>query len=283
MKQLSGKVAVVTGGAGGIGYALARRFVDNGMSVVLADVEEEALADAVEELRIGGGRAAGVATDVADPKAVERLAEETLSTFGAAHVVCNNAGVDSGAPFSEIPLDAWRWVLGVNVWGVIHGCRTFLPLLREQGEGHIVNTASIAALAAALPTGTPYVTSKFAVLGLSENLHHELSITDPDIGVSVLCPSFVRTRMPESERNRPEGVETIDDHPGRQAIIDFAKSQMKTGLDPLGVADEVVEAIRTRRFFVLPHHDDALAAVQRRLTWMTDNVPPPSRPGRPTI
>ena len=188
MNELSGRVAVVTGAASGIGLGLTRRFVAAGMSVVLADVEAPALDRAVEELTDVGGDVIGVRCDVSDPAQVDALAERALEAFGAVHVVCNNAGVDSGAPFSEIPPETWQWVMGVNFWGTLHGCRAFLPLLRRHGDGHIVNTASAAALSGFIPTATPYVASKFAILGLSENLFHELAMTDPGIGVSVLCP-----------------------------------------------------------------------------------------------
>lgn len=166
---------------------------------------------------------------------------------------------------------------------MLHGCRTFLPLLRRHGEGHLVNTASAAALSGFIPTSTPYIASKFAVLGLSENLHHELASADPGIGVSVLCPAFVTTRMPYGERNRPPGVPALDDHPKRRPIVDFAISKVESGLPPDEVADAVVRAIRERRFYILPHLDDVRAWVEARLKWMLDNEPPPSRPGRPGI
>ena len=209
--------------------------------------------------------------------------ERTLDEFGAVHVVCNNAGVDSGAPFSEIPLETWDWVMGVNFNGVLYGCRTFLPLLRASGEGHIVNTASAAALSGFIPTSTPYVASKFAILGLSENLFHELAMTDPEIGISVLCPAFVATNMPYGERNRPAGVPALDDHPQRRPIVDFAISKAAAGSSPDDIAAFVVAAIKERRFYVLPHLDDARGWVEARLRWMLENEPPPSRPGRPGL
>jgi NAD(P)-dependent dehydrogenase (short-subunit alcohol dehydrogenase family) len=275
------RVAVVTGAASGIGLALARRFAGERMRVVLADVDGGALERAEAELRDSGAQTLAVRTDVSSVADVNRLAERAVDTFGAVHIVCNNAGVDSGAPFSEVPLETWRWVLEVNFFGVLHGCRTFLPLLREHGRGHIVNTSSVAALTGSIPTGTPYVASKFAVLGLSENLHHELAADDPGIGVSVLCPAFVRTEMPRSERNRPPGVPALDDHPRRRPIVDFARSRVAAGLSPDLVAVQVLDAIRERRFWVLPHPDEARAAVQARLRWILDGTPPPPRPGRP--
>jgi NAD(P)-dependent dehydrogenase (short-subunit alcohol dehydrogenase family) len=283
MRELGGRVAVVTGAASGIGLALAERFAVEQMKVVLADVDEPGLAEAVARLRAAGAQAIGVRTDVSQAEDVEELAARTVAEFGAVHVVCNNAGVDTGAPFAEIPLAAWDWVFGVNFRGVLHGCRTFLPLIREQGEGHIVNTGSIAGLTGFLPTGTPYVASKFAVLGLSENLQHELELAGEPIGVSILCPAFVNTKLPESERNLPPGVPSLDDHPKRRPILDYARASVAQGLPADQVAAQVVDAIREQRFFVLPHREEAEAGVLARLRWMTDNVSPPPRAGRPGI
>ena len=280
MRRLSGRVAVVTGAASGIGRALAERFGREEMKVVLADVEMDALEAAVGELRERGIEAVSVRCDVSRREDVEQLAAVTIETFGAVHVVCNNAGVESGAPFSEIPMATWDWVLGVNLHGVLHGCQVFLPLLRRQEEAHIVNTSSIAALNGYLLTGAPYVASKFAVLGLTENLHHELSASGSSVGVSLLCPGFVNTRMPLSERNRPAAVPASGEHPVRAAIgAAVVASAGLVGLEPAVVAEEVVDAIRSRRFYVLPHLDEALDAVRRRLRWMTDNVPPGPPPG----
>lgn len=274
MESLGGRVAVVTGGGSGLGLALARRFADESMRVVVADVEQPALDAAVAELRDRGATVIGVHADVSSSADVERLARTTIETFGAVHLVCNNAGVDSGAPFDEIPLQTWQWVLGVNFWGVCHGCRTFLPLLRRHGDGHIVNTASLAALSGFVPTGTPYVASKYAVLGLSESLFHELARTDPGIGVSVLCPGFVATRMPFAERNRPADVPALDDHPQRRPVLDLAVAGVAQGLDPAVVADQVVDAVQQRRFFVLPHAEEARAAFEARLRWLVDGEQP---------
>lgn len=282
MEELEGRVAVVTGAASGIGRGLADRFAAEGMKVVLSDVEEAALTIAVAEVRDAGGEAIGVRADVAQRADVEALAAATLDAFGAVHVVCNNAGVSSGAPFSDIPQASWDWVLGVNFYGVLYGCQVFLPLLREQGEGHIVNTASIAALNGFLPTGTPYVVSKFAVLGLSENLHHELAMLGEPIGISCLCPAFVTTNIGASERNLPQGVPALADHPVRRAIYDQVRqSNRTTGMSPAEVAEVVVDAIRTKRFYILPHLDEARGAVEARLRWMLEDEPPPPPPGVP--
>ena len=277
LTELRDRVAVVTGGASGIGFALAQRFAAEGMKVVLADIEEAPLQQAVADLGADGAQVHGVRTDVSRPEDVEALAQATLDRFGGVHLVCNNAGVESGAPFLEIPLATWEWVLRVNFWGVLHGCRTFLPLLREQGEGHIVNTASTAAFATGLPTFTPYSVSKFAILSLSENLAVELRTAGDPVGVSLLVPGMTRSRMADAERNRPEGV-TLSESPERQAVVDMIrKAQNDNALDPAVTADQVVEAVRTDRFFVLTHPDEAIAAVEARLHAMRTGEPPAIR------
>ncbi len=173
MRELQGRVAVVTGGASGIGRALAQRFAADGMRLVLADVEAEPLSATVTELEAGGARAIGVAADVASAADVETVRDRALEAYGAVHVVCNNAGVGGGG-IVDAPLDLWEWVIGVNLMGVVHGVHTFLPLLLEQDEGHIVNTASLAGLGGVAGLGI-YCTTKFAVVGLSESLHYDLA------------------------------------------------------------------------------------------------------------
>jgi NAD(P)-dependent dehydrogenase (short-subunit alcohol dehydrogenase family) len=276
VKELRGRVAVVTGAASGIGRALADRFAGEGMKVVLADVDEPALEAAVSELEASGADALGATTDVSRAEDVQVLADRTIEAFGAVHLLCNNAGVEGGAPFVDIPEKLWDWVLGVDLWGVVHGCRIFLPLLAEQDEAHIVNTASLAALSGWLPTGTPYVASKFAVLGLTENLHHELALMDSPVGVSVLCPGVVASRLPWAERNRPPEIEVDDDHPMRRGVIDGLRTIVESSdsMPADQAADAVVNAVRERRFFVLTHPDEAIAAVEARLKWMRTNEPP---------
>jgi NAD(P)-dependent dehydrogenase (short-subunit alcohol dehydrogenase family) len=199
MRELAGKTAFVTGGASGIGLALGRAFAQAGMKVMLADIEPDALAAAVESLRDVGPDVRGVSCDVADPASVERAAKASFDAFGHVHVVCNNAGVAAGGGIDNISLDNWRWVLDVNLMGVLHGIRSFLPHIRGHGEGgHFVNTASMAGMESGLGF-SPYGASKFAVVGMSEGLAAQLR--PHGIGVSVLCPSFVRTRIGESGRN----------------------------------------------------------------------------------
>ena len=282
MEQFEGRVAVVTGAASGIGKALAERFAAEGMKVVLADVEPEPLDAAVEAIRSTGADVLGVRTDVSSAEQVQALADATLERFGAVHILCNNDGVETGAAFADIPQRAWEWVLDLNLWGVLHGCRIFLPLIREQGEGHVVNTASLAAFATGLPTFAPYTTSKFAILAASECLALELLAGGEDIGVTVLCPGVVNTRMPDAEPNRPADVPSSESDPMRQSILGQLRSLAAgTGMDPAEVAGMVVNAIRERRFFVLTHPEEAFAAVERRLEWMRTGVPPGERaPGR---
>src|ERR1700676_2999809 len=202
MRELAGKTAFVTGGASGIGLGLGRAFAEAGMKVMLADIEADALAAAVKSLENVRPGVRGVICDVADPSSVERAAQATFAAFGNVHVVCNNAGVAAGGGIDHISLDNWRWVIDVNLMGVLHGIRSFLPHIRAHGEGgHIVNTASMAGMQGGLGF-SPYSVSKFAVVSMSEGLHTQLK--PHGIGVSVLCPSYVRTKIGESGRNRPE-------------------------------------------------------------------------------
>jgi NAD(P)-dependent dehydrogenase (short-subunit alcohol dehydrogenase family) len=226
-------------------------------------------------LRAAGHDVTAVRTDVSREQDVRALAEAALDTYGAVHILCNNAGVESGASFSDVPLRTWQWVMDVNFWGVLYGCREFLPLLRDQGDGHIVNTASMSALSAEIPTMAPYTCSKFAVLALSECLDAELRMAGDPVGVSVITPGPVNTRMSDSERNRPGDVPGTEPDQVRQQVKAALRSATQTtGLDPAIVAEQVLDAIRRRRFFVLPHRDRALAAVERRLRWMADGERP---------
>ncbi|MBA2326784.1 MAG: SDR family NAD(P)-dependent oxidoreductase [Actinobacteria bacterium] len=277
MEQLEGKVAVVTGGASGIGRALAERFAAEGMKLVLADVEEGALAATAKELADGGADTRGVVTDVADRGSVDALATRTLEEFGAVHVVCNNAGVGGlGHPTWDGPLSAWEWVLGVNLWGVIHGIRAFVPALVEQDEGHVVNTASMAGLAA-MPFMGPYTTTKHAVVGLSEVLFHELGVRGSAVGVSVLCPNFLRTNIFDSDRNWPSRLGESPgrpDEPGAQFIFDAGQALLESSPNPSMLAEATVDAIRGRRFVVLSDSDAAAQAMATRRDVVVDGVAP---------
>ncbi len=257
MEELRDRVAIVTGGASGIGRGMAEAFAAEGMKLVLADVEAEALESTAEALRSGGAEVRAVRTDVSQPEQVEALARETLDAFGSIHVVCNNAGVAAGGvPTWESSLDDWRWILGVNLMGVVHGVRSFIPIMLERGEeGHVVNTASMAGLVSGAGNAM-YSVTKHAVVSLSESLHNELALRGAKVRISVLCPGWVNTHIDESERNRPAELADTPELPETPEIQIFRKvflEQLRAGLDPRRVGEIVVEAIHARRFYVLTH------------------------------
>jgi len=256
VRELREKVAVITGAASGIGRAVAERCAGAGMKVVLADVEESALVAAERAFKDAGADVLGVRTDVSRADEVEALAGRAVERFGAVHLVHNNAGVAAGGLMWELPLADWKWVLGVNLWGVIHGVRTFVPLMLAQGdEGHVVNTASLAGLTST-PFLGPYSVSKHGVVTLSETLLKELAMQGAKVKVSVLCPGLVRTRIGESGRNRPAQLEheRDDDASAVDAMSSGAFQQLvEAGMDPAAVADQVLEAVRQERFWVLTH------------------------------
>ncbi len=254
MKEFRDKVAVVTGAASGIGQALARRFAQAGMKLVLADVEGPALEQAAREIEASGTTVLAMRTDVSKAADVERLAHATLEKFGAVHVVCNNAGVVTSAPAWMNTVADWEWVLGVNLWGVIHGVRVFTPILLAQGvEGHIVNTASMAGMIAG-PGMSTYNVSKFGVVALSETLHQELLLLGAPVRVSVLCPGFVNTRIADAARNRPtELAGTAPKLPGAEEMEQMGRQLLAAGSPPSLVADVVFDAIRAERLHIFPH------------------------------
>jgi NAD(P)-dependent dehydrogenase (short-subunit alcohol dehydrogenase family) len=255
MMELAGKTAFVTGGASGIGLALGQALAQVGMNVMLADIESAALTAAVRGLSDQGlTNVRSVTCDVADPISVEEAADATCKAFDAVHVVCNNAGVAGGGGIDDISVEDWRWVLDVNLMGVVHGVRTFLPHIRGHRQGgHIVNTASMAGMNSGLGF-SPYSASKFAVVSMSEGLAMQLAAFD--IGVTVVCPGFVRTRIPESGRNRQEryGPTRVPSpgSPGAQLAATLADLN-NSGLDPLDVARRVVTAIRQNELYVFTH------------------------------
>jgi NAD(P)-dependent dehydrogenase (short-subunit alcohol dehydrogenase family) len=266
MRELAGKTAFVTGGASGIGFALGRAFAETGMKVMLADIETDALAAAVKSLHDVGTDVRGVPCDVADPVSVERAAKASYEAFGNVHVVCNNAGVAAAGGIDNISLDNWRWVLDVNLVGVLHGIRTFLPHIRAHGEGgHIVNTASMAGMNSGLGF-SPYVASKFAVVGMSEGL--AMQVRPLGIGVTVLCPGFVRTRISESGRNRPERygpTQRPDPSSPAGVLVAQIAELVQSGLDPSDVAARVLTAIREDQLYVFTHHgEDWRAELEER-------------------
>ena len=265
MDAFEGRVAVVTGAASGIGLATATRFAQEGMRVVLADIEGDALEAAVSELRGRGHEVLGVPTDVSQWDAIQHLAGQTLSAFGQVHVVHNNAGVVRAGRLEELTLADWEWVLGVDLWSVIYGVKTFLPLIRQAGEGHIVNTASSSGLQSAPEIG-PYNVAKFGVVAISETLQLELIAEGSPIGASVLCPGAIATRITESERNRPGAAADTETN---QRFRSFAAKIVGEGLSPEIVAEQVVHAIRAREFWILTHAD-WIDVLRKRVEGMED-------------
>ena len=273
MEQLEGKTAVVTGGGSGIGRAVATQLAAAGMHVVVADIQRDALDATVTDLGARGGRVIGVRTDVSDAASVEALAEAAVAEFGGVHLVHNNAGVGVGGPVWTHTERDWQWVLGVNLWGVIHGIRTFVPRMLEQGgPAHVVNTASMAGLIS-VPYLGAYNVSKHGVVTLSETLHRDLRLAGSDIGVSVLCPGLVMTNIFESERNRPDTLADDGRAAGLSALLAGAGDGAATE-DALGAfgqilsADDVgaavVEAVRKDRFYILTHPETSETLVRTR-------------------
>jgi NAD(P)-dependent dehydrogenase (short-subunit alcohol dehydrogenase family) len=268
MNEFTGRVAVVTGAAGGIGLALAHRFGAEGMSVVMADVEEATLHDAQRAVAASGAKTLAVRTDVSRWADVAALAERTRDTFGDVHVLCNNAGVHRPGASWEHSLDDWAWILGVNLQGVIHGVRAFVPgMLAHGNEGHVVNTSSAAGLLAA-GGNAAYSVSKFGVVALSEGLAAEVAmVPGARLGVSVLCPGGVSTSIYRAERNRPA------DLPERGAILPAAAARYEAlaapnrtdQVSPAFIADMVLQAIRTRDFYILPMQPHFKASIRERL------------------
>jgi NAD(P)-dependent dehydrogenase (short-subunit alcohol dehydrogenase family) len=254
MKDFKRKVAVITGAASGIGRALAERCAREGMKVILADVEPGALAEVEANLQAGGGTALAVRADVSQAEDVAALAEKALEAFGAVHLLCNNAGVATNGSVWESGLTDWEWVLGVNLWGVIHSVRTFVPIMLAQDtECHVVNTASLSGLIS-FPRGSVYAVSKHGVVTLSEALYHELAERGGKVKVSVLCPGLVQTRIVECGRNRPERLAASTPMgPVEAAGWETLREQMQTATQPAHVADAVFQAIREERFYILTH------------------------------
>jgi len=253
VKIFRDRVAVVTGAASGIGLALAERFAAEGMKVVMADIEAAALATASDGLRRKGAEVRATRVDVSRPEDVERLADETYRAFGAAHVVCNNAGVAVIGAVHEHTLADWQWVINVNLWGVIHGVRAFLPRMLGGGdEGHIVNTASMAGLTTA-PFMSVYDVTKHGVVALSESMYKELAATGAPIGVSVACPGLIDTNIMRSARNRPEALaEGGKAGPMAQAFGQALSDRLAGGYPPSEVAEQVFAGIRDERFYIVP-------------------------------
>jgi NAD(P)-dependent dehydrogenase (short-subunit alcohol dehydrogenase family) len=265
VERFRDRVAVVTGAASGIGLALVERFAGEGMKVVMADVEAPALDAAAAAVRAKAAAVLAVRVDVSRADDVERLARETYAAFGAAHVVCNNAGVAVLGAVHEHSLADWQWVIGVNLWGVIHGVRAFLPRMLAGGdEGHIVNTASMAGLSTA-PFMSVYDVTKHGVVALSESMFKEFEATGAPIGVSVVCPGLINTSIMRSSRNRPpELAEEGKAGPMAQAFGQGLSDRLTRGYPPSEVAEQVLQGIREKRFYVVPAQPEIREAATLR-------------------
>ncbi|MGE5791433.1 MAG: SDR family NAD(P)-dependent oxidoreductase [Bacteroidota bacterium] len=277
MRNLAGRVAVITGAASGLGHALAGAFGAQGMKLVLADIDAAALARTADELRARGVPVAAQPTDVSQGESVERLARAALDAFGAVHVVCNNAGVAPLGVVWEATESDWRWALGVNLWGVVHGVRVFTPiLLAQDDEGHIVNTASVAGLIAPPGMGV-YNVTKHAVVALSETLHHDLAARGAKVRCSVVCPAFFASGIHDSERARPaalaSGRAKTEEDRALEAMLH--KATQSGRLSAEDIAARVLDAVRDERFYVLTH-PKINAAIERRMRDILDGRAPSS-------
>ena len=279
MKDFHGKVAVITGGASGLGRAMADRFAREGMRIVLADVEPNALAKAEAEMKAAGAKVIGVRTDVSKAAEVEALAQKTLAAFGAVHLVANNAGVAPLGNAWENSVADWEWTLGVNLWGVIHGVRVFTPIMLAQGgDAHIINTASVSGLISP-PGSAMYNVTKHAVVTLTETLYHDLALKQARIGCSVLCPAYVPTGIVDSERNRPALLqnptqEKTAEQQAREALLRKAVTSGKLSADD--VAQKVVEAVRDGRFYILTH-----PRIKPSIQWRMEDILQERNPTNP--
>jgi NAD(P)-dependent dehydrogenase (short-subunit alcohol dehydrogenase family) len=274
MKELKGKVAVVTGAASGIGRAMAERFAREGMKIVLADVEPGPLAEARDAVAKTAAGAIAVQVDVSKADQVDELARRTFEAFGTAHVVCNNAGIGAGGMMWQVPLSDWSWILNVNLMGVVHGVRAFVPRMIEQGEGHVVNTASVAGLITA-PGMSAYCATKHAVVAMSECLHHELTMAaGGKVKVSVLCPAWVKTRIADSGRNRPGGPATPREPSQQEQMIEgMVRAAVESGIPPEVVADKVCQAVLAESFYILTH-SNTKKTIEKRMRSILDGTLP---------
>ena len=281
MQDFKDKVAVVTGAASGMGLAFAHKFAQEGMSLVLADIEAEALSMAEAAVKAHGGRVAAVRTNVMAQDDIERLADDAFSTFGNVHILVNNAGVAATAatlrsrPW-ESPLSDWEWTWGVNFMGVLYGIRAFIPRMLENGEeGHIVNTASMAGL---LTGANPYNISKHSVVCLTEGIYKEFKGMGAKLSASVLCPGLIKTAILEAERNRPPefgpATSLTEQRPEVQQFSAFFKAALDQGIEPDEVARMVFEAIRDDRFYIFPAQPNVLQSVRARMEDIIDQRNP---------
>lgn len=277
MDRLHGQVAVVTGAANGIGLALAERLLRDGMRVVIADKLADDLARAQRDLA-ALGEVLAVETDVSDAASVQRLADEAVDRFGAVHLLCNNAGVGGYQRFSTTSLATWEWTLGVNLWGVIHGCHSFLPILASQEQAHIVNVASMAGFSTAKYI-TPYVVSKHGVVALTESLAAELELEYPHVGLSVVCPAYTATEIHRDERTAPDGhLPRSQADPTLDQFREVADRNKAMGQAPAEVADHIVAGVLERRLHVFPQSEWVPRIMQRPAAILASVYPLPYAP-----
>jgi NAD(P)-dependent dehydrogenase (short-subunit alcohol dehydrogenase family) len=264
MRDFKGKTAFITGGASGIGLGLAQTFADAGMNIVIADIEAPALGMAVSTLNARGVQALGVECDVADRQSYARAADRAFSAFGKVHLLCNNAGVARNGPTWEIAEDDWEWTIGVNLMGMIHGLQCFVPHMKAHGEpSHIVSTSSMAGMRASI-AGGPYTATKYAIVGLSEQLARELA--DTNIGISVFCPNNIRSNMPNNGRNRPARFGgPIDAKRDVRAAEHIATMQERNraGMDPREAGLRVKTGIENAQLFIFSHATERTVLEER--------------------
>jgi NAD(P)-dependent dehydrogenase (short-subunit alcohol dehydrogenase family) len=257
------RVAVITGGASGIGLALAERFAAEGMKLVIADIDQIALQDAAARLESAGHQVLAQRTDVSRAEDVQALADAAMARFGAVHLLCNNAGVGGFQRFETTGAATWEWIVGVNLWGVIHGCRTFLPILERQDEAHIVNTASVAGIYA-YPYLHPYNVAKAGVVALTEGMWRELAATKPNVGLSVLLPASIATAITDDERNAPAGhVRRSEADPSLEEFRKMYVAGIAAGMSPAEVAGIVLDGVRERRLHIFTHPETKAMVTMR--------------------
>lgn len=279
MQELSGKTAVITGAASGIGLALAHRFGEAGMNLVLGDIESGPLDAATTELSDAGFDVASMELDVSDLDGIRAFESFARESFGNVHLLCNNAGVGAGGPVADLDnLDLWKWTIDINLWGVIYGCKVFMGAMIEHGEGaHIVNTASMAGHLSA-PMMGPYNISKYGVVALSETMAKEMAMMQTSLGVSVLCPAFVQTKIATSDRNLPDEVKAAHgrgqsdpDASGTQSVIE---QLVASGIPTADVAEAVHDAVVNSEFWILTHPESA-PSITERARQIVEGINPP--------
>lgn len=275
MMEFNGKVAIVTGAASGIGLAIAKRCAKEGMKVVLADIDEPSLIKVKEELKCFQTDLLAVPCDVSNGRDIQLLSKKTMECFGKVDLIFNNAGVSTGSLLWENSVEDWKWVLGVNLFGVINSIKTFVPImLKQNNECHIINTASIAGLTSA-PGNSIYSVSKHGIINISESLYYELKLAKAKVDVSVVCPGFVKTRLSDAERNRPEELKSFESvqSPQKQMINHMFNEGVSNGISPEIVSEKIFEGIKAKKFYIFTDDDCKLMIKQRMEDILNENNP----------